>query len=47
VEGGTVTLRNGDSVLRATVARRDDEPRPISCGDEPESVPAYDLVELT
>ncbi len=47
VEGETVTLRNGDAVLRATVARRDDEPRPISCGDEPESVPAYDLVELT
>jgi hypothetical protein len=46
VDGEVVTLRTGDRTLRATVARRDDEPRPISCGDEPETVAAYDLVAL-
>jgi sucrase/ferredoxin-like protein len=47
VEGETVTLRRADGTrLRATVARREAEPRPISCGDEPETVPAYELVEL-
>jgi hypothetical protein len=48
VEGETVTLRRADGTrLRATVARSDAEPRPISCGDEPETVPAYELVELS
>ncbi len=47
VEGETVTLRRNDGTrLRATVARREAEPRPISCGDEPETVPAFELVEL-
>jgi len=46
VEGETVTLRLGDGErLRVTVARRDDaRARPISCGDEPETVPTYELV---
>ena len=48
IDGQVVTLRRGDGgLLRATVARHDDgRPRPISCGDEPEAVPAYELVEL-
>jgi hypothetical protein len=47
VDGGVATLRARDgSRLRATVARREEEPRPISCGDEPETVAAYELVEL-
>jgi hypothetical protein len=46
VDGETVTLRRDDgSLVRATVARRDDpRPRPISCGDEPETVPAYAVI---
>ena len=45
---GVVTLRRPDGgLLRATVARREDpRPRPISCGDEPETVSTYDLVDL-
>ena len=44
---GVVLLRTRDGArLRATVARRDDEPRPISCGAEPETVPAYELIDL-
>jgi hypothetical protein len=48
VDGETVTLRRDDgTVLRATVARRDDpRPRPLSCGDEPETVARFELVEL-
>jgi hypothetical protein len=47
VDAGVATLRARDgSQLRATMARRDEAPRPISCGDEPETVPAYELVEL-
>jgi hypothetical protein len=47
VEGETVTLRRDDGTrLRATVARHEAEPRPTSCGGEPEPVSAYDLVEL-
>jgi hypothetical protein len=48
VEGETVTLRLRDGErMRATVARHVDErPRPLSCGDEPETVPAYELVDL-
>jgi len=44
VDGATVTLRlrNGER-LTVTVARREQPPRPISCGDEPETVPAYAL----
>ncbi len=46
-EEGVVTLRIRDGArLRATVAQRDDEPRPISCGAEPETVPGYTLVDL-
>ena len=45
---GVVTLRGADgALLRATVARREDpRPRPISCGDEPETVSTYELVDL-
>ena len=48
VDEDTVTLRlRGGERLLATVARRIDErPRPLSCGDEPETVPAYELVDL-
>jgi hypothetical protein len=47
VDDGIVTLRVRDgSLLRATVARHEDAPRPISCGDDPEAVPAYELVSL-
>jgi hypothetical protein len=46
-DDGVVLLRTPDGArLRATVARRDGEPRPISCGAEPETVPAYELVDL-
>jgi hypothetical protein len=49
VDDAVVTLRMRDGTrLRATVARRiDDRPRPISCGDEPETVSAYELLELS
>ena len=45
---GVVTLRGPDGgLLRATVERREDvRPRPISCGDEPETVSRYELVDL-
>lgn len=48
VDGETVTLRRDDGMrLRATVARREDpRPRPLSCGDEPETVAVHELVEL-
>jgi hypothetical protein len=46
VEESVVTLRTAAGAFRAVVARREAEPRPISCGDEPESVPAYELSEL-
>ena len=29
--------------LRVAVTRSEAEPRPISCGDEPEPVPAFEL----
>lgn len=49
VDDGIVTLRTPDGgTLRATVARHEDpRPRPISCGDEPETVPVYELVDLS
>jgi hypothetical protein len=48
VDDDTVTLRVANGTrLRAEVARRDDaRPRPISCGDEPETVPAHELVDI-
>ncbi|HEX5617388.1 MAG TPA: sucrase ferredoxin [Solirubrobacteraceae bacterium] len=48
VDGDTVTLRRDDGTrVRATVARRDDpRPRPLSCGDEPDTVSVFELVEL-
>jgi hypothetical protein len=48
VDGEAVTLRTrAGERLRATVARHEDaRPRPLSCGDEPETVPAYTLVSL-
>jgi hypothetical protein len=44
VDGPSVTLRLPDGARTVTVSRREDRPRPISCGDEAESVPAYGLV---
>jgi hypothetical protein len=43
-----VTLRTrGGARLHATVTRRvDDRPRPLSCGDEPETVPVFSLTDL-
>jgi hypothetical protein len=43
-----VTLRTRDgALLHATVTRRlDDRPRPLSCGDEPETVPVFSLTDL-
>ena len=43
-----VTLRTREgTTLHATVTRRtDDRPRPISCADEPETVPVVALVDL-
>jgi hypothetical protein len=46
VDGAVVVLRTPAGRVRAVVARHEQAPRPISCGDEPESVPAYELVEL-
>jgi hypothetical protein len=46
VDDDAVTLRTPGGRLRAVVARGEAEPRPISCGDEPEAVPAYELVDL-
>jgi hypothetical protein len=48
VDSETVTLRLGDGErLRVTVARREDErPRPISCGDEQETIFVFELVKL-
>jgi hypothetical protein len=43
-----VSLRVADGTrLRAHVARRtDDRPRPLSCGDEPDTVPVHELVDM-
>jgi hypothetical protein len=46
VEDTTVTLRTPAGRLRAVIARREAEPRPLSCGDEPEAVPAFELTAL-
>jgi hypothetical protein len=46
VDGDAVTLRTPGGRLRAVVASREAAPRPISCGDEPEPVPAHELHEL-
>lgn len=46
VDGDAVTLRTPAERLRAVIARREAEPRPISCGDEPEAVAAYELADL-
>ena len=46
IEGDVVTLRTPTARLQAVVARHEAEPRPISCGDEPEAVPAYELADL-
>jgi hypothetical protein len=43
VEGDAVTLRTPAGVQRVVVARREAEPRPVTCGDEPEPVPAFEL----
>ena len=46
VDGAAVTLRTPGGRLRALIARHEAEPRPISCGDEPEAVPAFELTGL-
>jgi hypothetical protein len=48
VDGATVTLRRDDGTrLRATITRRDDpRPRPVSCGDEPETIAVHELARL-
>jgi hypothetical protein len=46
VDGTVVMLHTPAGRLRAVVARHEAEPRPISCGDEPEPVPAYELLDL-
>jgi hypothetical protein len=43
VDGDTVTLRTPGGVERLVVSRREAEPRPISCGADPEPVPAFEL----
>ena len=46
VDGSAVTLSTPAGRLRALIARHEAEPRPISCGDEPEAVPAFELTGL-
>jgi hypothetical protein len=46
IDGDAVTLRTAGGRVRAVVAHREAAPRPISCGDEPEPVPAYALADL-
>jgi hypothetical protein len=43
VDGDAVTLRSPGGVERVVVAHREAPPRPISCGDEPEPVPTFEL----
>ena len=43
VDGDTVTLRTPGGVERVVVTRSEAPPRPITCGDEPEPVPAFEL----
>jgi hypothetical protein len=43
VDGDAVTLRTPDGMQRVVVTRREAEPRPITCGEEPEPVPAFEL----
>jgi hypothetical protein len=47
VDGDTVTLRVPSGRLRATVSRREADPRPISCGADPEPVTAHELADVT
>jgi Sucrase/ferredoxin-like len=42
----TVVVETRGQRLRATIARREAAPRPISCGDEPEPVPVFELAKL-
>jgi hypothetical protein len=46
VEDAAVTLRTPAGRLRAVIAGHEAEPRPLSCGDEPEAVPAFELTDL-
>ena len=49
VEGAdddSVTLRTPSGTLRATIVAREQQPRPISCGAEPEPVTEYELADL-
>jgi hypothetical protein len=45
-EDDCVTLRTPFGTLRATIVARAQQPRPISCGDEPEPVTRYELADL-
>jgi hypothetical protein len=47
VDGPTVTLRSPTGRIRVRILRDERPPRPISCGDEPEPVPAYELGDFT
>jgi hypothetical protein len=42
-DGDAVTLRTRGGPIRVAVVRREATPRPISCGDEPEPVPSFEL----
>jgi hypothetical protein len=47
VHDGAVTLCRRDGTrLRVTVEAREQPPRPLSCGDKPEPVTAYELSDL-
>ena len=43
VDGYVVALRTPGGVERVVVTRSEAEPRPITCGDSPEPVPAFEL----
>jgi hypothetical protein len=47
VNGSKVTLRGPKGRIRVGILRDERGPRPISCGDEPEPVPAYGLGDFT
>jgi hypothetical protein len=47
VNGSNVTLRGPKGRIRVGILQHERGPRPISCGDEPEPVPAYGLGDFT
>jgi hypothetical protein len=46
-DGPRVTLRGPTGRIRVGILRDERAPRSISCGDEPEPVPAYELGDFT